>query len=367
MTGLYIHVPFCLRKCPYCDFYSVVFSREAAENYTCAVVRNIERCRGKGISVDTVYFGGGTPSLLTPRQVGRILEAAHKSFSLEQPEITMECNPSSSDYDKLCAYRSVGVNRLSFGVQSADDCQLRTLGRLHTFRQACGAVEDAVKAGFFNISCDIMLGLCNQTVDSLRDSVDKISSLPITHISAYMLKIEENTPYNCDEIKKAVADDEAVSDMYLETVGILEGKGFMQYEISNFAKPGFESRHNLKYWQGDGYIGIGPAAHSFFGGQRYMCPDDVSAFAANKWQSKLVTDEAPDKLEEYVMLGLRLTEGITLERLSLLGGTEFAKKANQTANLLQRHGLCRLDGSRIFLTHRGFLLSNTIISRFLQV
>ncbi len=366
MTGLYIHVPFCLRKCPYCDFYSIIWSREASDSFADAVVRNIECWHGKGLSLDTVYFGGGTPSLLTPEQIGRILDAADRCFSLEKPEITMECNPSSSDYDKLSGYRSAGVNRLSFGVQSADDSQLKDLGRLHSFRQACKAVGDAVRAGFFNISCDIMLGLCGQTPESLEDSADKISSLPITHVSAYMLKIEENTPYNCDEIKKSVADDEVMSDMYLAAVDILESKGFMQYEISNFARPGMESRHNLKYWLGGEYIGIGPAAHSFFQGKRYMCPDDVESFVMKDRQSELITDDAPNKLEEYIMLGLRLKKGIRLSRLSELGGYEFAQKTAAKALTLKEHGLCRCDGDRIFLTPEGFLVSNAIISRFIE-
>ncbi|WP_124099080.1 radical SAM family heme chaperone HemW [Ruminococcus sp. Marseille-P6503] len=366
MTGLYIHVPFCLRKCPYCDFYSTGWSMEASDSFTDAVVRNIKRWQGKGVSVDTVYFGGGTPSLLTPEQTGSILDAVAASFSLEKPEVTMECNPSSSDYDKFCGYRAAGVNRLSFGVQSADDSQLRTLGRLHSFRQAGAAVSDAVKAGFFNISCDIMLGLCGQTPESLEDSIDRICSLPVTHISAYMLKIEENTPYNCDEIKKSVADDELMRIMYLTAVDMLEDKGFMQYEISNFAKPGMESRHNLKYWLGGEYIGIGPSAHSYFQGKRYMCPDDVKSFAANNLQAELVTDEKPDRLEEYIMLGLRLKEGISLSRLSELGGREFAKKAAANALALEKGGLCRCDGGRIALTPEGFLVSNAVILHFIE-
>lgn len=367
MTGIYIHVPFCLRKCPYCDFYSVRWSAEAANAYVNAVLRNIESYAEYCLSADTIYFGGGTPSLLTAEQINSILSAADKSFNLLNPEITIECNPSSSYYEKLYDYRSAGVNRLSFGVQSADDSELKGLGRLHTFERACIAVNGAVKAGYNNISCDIMLGLCGQSLDSLRYSVERISSLPVSHISAYMLKIEENTPYNCAEVKSSAADDELMSDMYLNMINILEDRGFMQYEISNFAKPGMESRHNLKYWQGEEYIGIGPASHSFFCGKRYKCPDDIESFIESRQQSKKITEESPNKLEEYIMLGLRLKRGVLISRIAELGGNNIAYKAAEQAGVLEKHGLCIFNGERIYLTPEGFLVSNEIIARFLDL
>ncbi len=365
MTGLYIHIPFCARKCPYCDFYSVGYSKGLAQSYVDAVLRNLRRFEGKGIDIDTVYFGGGTPSLLYARQVRQILDVVNECFNVHSPEVTMEANPCTVDLYKLCQMREAGVNRLSFGVQSADNGELERLGRLHDFARARRAVYDARTAEYDNISCDIMLGTAGQTAESLRKSVDTLVNMPITHISAYMLKIEKGTAFDCDEVRNAVADDEAVSEMYLQTVEQLEKAGFAQYEISNFAKRGFESRHNLKYWTGESYIGIGASAHSFFGGKRYYCPRDVDAFVQGDVQAEIVDEENPDGLEEYIMLGLRLSRGIETDRLERLGAD--CGKILQKAQMLEKGGLCEVGGGRIRLTPRGFLLSNSIIAEFISV
>lgn len=297
MTGLYLHIPFCAKKCPYCDFYSVPFSKTLAESYTGALIRNIKAFGSKHISIDTVYFGGGTPSLLEPSRVERIIRAARDSFNIVDPEITLEANPCTVNYQKLHEYHEAGVNRLSLGVQSAIDSELACLGRLHSFAIAKRAVMDSVRAGFENISCDIMLATPNQTLQSLKDSVNALIDLPVQHISAYMLKIEKGTAFDCDRIRNAAADDELSCQMYLQTVEQLENAGFKQYEISNFARSGFESRHNLKYWIGESYIGIGASAHSYVGGKRYSCPDDVELFVSREKQVQLIEDERPDELE----------------------------------------------------------------------
>lgn len=364
MTGLYLHIPFCARKCPYCDFYSVRYDKNLAQSYVDALVRNIARFSGQGISIDTVYFGGGTPSLLCSSQVESVLCAAAASFSLHDPEITLEANPCTVDAQKLKEYRSAGVNRLSFGVQSANDTELASLGRLHDFARAEKAVHDAVNAGFDNISCDIMLGTAGQTLQSLDKSVNALANLPVQHISAYMLKIEKGTPYDCEQMRNASADDDLMSDMYLQTVESLGNAGFAQYEISNFAKQGFESKHNLKYWTGESYIGLGVSAHSFFGGKRYYCPRDITGFVSDPLQTEITDDASPDKLEEYVMLGLRLTKGISLQKLSQLGGS--AEKVSKTAQLLEKSELCRVQGDNISLTPQGFLLSNSIITELIS-
>lgn len=204
MTGIYIHVPFCKRKCPYCDFYSVC-RPELYEDYTQAVCRNIEAFKGRDIKCDTIYFGGGTPSVLSAEQVDRIIDKAGKCFDLCQPEITLEANPSSADREKMSGWRKAGVTRLSFGVQSANDRELGFLGRLHDFSQAKSAVETAAQVGFRHISCDIMLGVKGQTLESLWDSIESLTALPVDHISAYMLKIEKGTAFDCDEMRNAVA------------------------------------------------------------------------------------------------------------------------------------------------------------------
>lgn len=360
MTGLYIHIPFCARKCPYCDFYSVSFGKKLAESYVGALVRNIKGFAGQGTGIDTIYFGGGTPSLLFPQQVKRILDAASENFDVHRAEVTLEANPCTVSEQKLGEYREAGVNRLSLGIQSASDSELKLLGRLHDYKRAEKAVFDARRAGFENISCDLMLGTAGQTLESLRDSVDALVSLPIQHVSAYMLKIEKGTAYDCEEMKNAAADDELVSEMYLQTVGELEKAGFAQYEVSNFARQGFESRHNLKYWTGESYIGLGASAHSFFGGRRYYCPRDIDAFISGERQPIVIDDENPDILQEYIMLGLRLTRGISLERLSELGAD--TQRLSQKARLFENAGLCVFSGGRISLTPRGFLVSNSIIS-----
>lgn len=366
MTGVYIHVPFCLRKCPYCDFYSGVYSSRTAGEYVEAVVRNIQALSDKKIECDTIYFGGGTPSLLSAAQLEAIISACANAFTLVSPEITVECNPSSVDDEKLCGYRSAGADRLSFGVQSSDNKNLSWLGRLHDFPQAQKAVESGVKAGFENISCDIMLGLAGQTHDSLEADIKRFVQLPIQHISAYMLKIEQGTAFDCDEIRSACADEDTLCELYLQTVSQLAEHGFEQYEISNFAKKGFESRHNLKYWHDEEYIGIGPAAHSYFGCERYCCPPDTADFIASPVQKKVITDPSPDRLDEYIMLGLRLTEGISLDEVVRRGGDHLISNIKRCSALWQKHGLCSLDGEKLTLTPQGFLLSNELIAELIS-
>lgn len=364
MTGIYIHVPFCKRKCPYCDFYSVC-RPELYEDYTQAVCRNIEAFKGRDIKCDTIYFGGGTPSVLSAEQVDRIIDTAGKCFDLCQPEITLEANPSSVDREKMSGWRKAGVTRLSFGVQSANDRELGFLGRLHDFSQAKSAVETAAQVGFRHISCDIMLGVKGQTLESLWDSIESLTALPVDHISAYMLKIEKGTAFDCDEMRNAVADDDMLCDMYLQTVGQLASKSFLQYEISNFAKEGGKSRHNLKYWHGEEYIGIGPSAHSFFDNERYYCKSDVEEFISDKMQSMVVLEDDPDKAEEYVMLGLRLTEGIDIGKAEELGGKELGENIRKKAALFQKQGLCVVEKGILRLTPAGFLASNSIIGELL--
>lgn len=363
--GIYIHVPFCLRKCPYCDFYSVEYNVVTAKKYVDALCSHIMEYKKYDIEVDTIYFGGGTPSLFFPNQIRRIIRTIRKCFDVRDAEITLEANPSSVDYEKLCGYREAGVNRISFGVQSADDRQLGFLGRLHDFSSASKAVMDAEKAGFDNISCDFMLGLAGQSMESLNETIDRITALPIKHISAYMLKIEQGTAFDNNTVRKAVADDDKVSDMYLNTVQRLEKLGFEQYEISNFAKDKCYSRHNLKYWQGEEYIGFGAAAHSFFGGKRFCYPRDVLSYIENRENAVVVTENEPDPCEEYIMLSLRLKWGISLERVAELGGHKLSDNVKRKAEIYSKNGLCIVDNGRVSLTPKGFLLSNSIISEFL--
>lgn len=364
-AGIYIHIPFCKRKCPYCDFYSVVADDSLRRDYARALIKRIATHANKSLSVDTIYFGGGTPSLMHSDDIADIIRAVKASFNVsDNCEITLECNPSSVDFDKLCAFKSAGVNRLSFGVQSSDDDELKALGRLHDFSLAQRAVLDSQLAGFENISCDLMIGTPHQTIESLTRSVRALCSLNIKHISCYMLKIEEGTAYDCDQIRASVADDDAVSDMYLALCEELERLGFMQYEISNFAIGGYESCHNLKYWIGEDYIGFGPAAHSYYNNRRTYAESDVYAFIANPLSKDLIEDDSPDKLLEYIMLGLRISKGISLEKINLLGGDSPAFLKALKPFVSAQYAI--LDGDNVSLTREGYLRSNGIISRLLE-
>ena len=355
--GIYIHVPFCGKKCGYCDFYSVKWNRQAAEDYTAAVLRNIKHYSESERIADTVYFGGGTPSLLTSEQIGSILNGIRNSFSLdEQAEITIEANPCTLSAEKLAELRKTGVNRLSVGVQSMIDSELKMLGRVHTAERAEQAVLDAQRAGFENISCDLMIALPDQKLDSLRYSAEKLTSLPIKHISAYILKTEEGTPFDCDDIKLRLPDEDGTAELYLEMVKLLEERGFMQYEVSNFAKKGFESRHNCRYWKCEDYLGIGTAAHSCHNGKRFAVERDIASFIASEVQQITVTDESPCGFEEFAMLRLRLKEGLCLGDFP-----EHRADIERKLPPLVKDGYAETDGERVWLTPKGFLMSNSVI------
>lgn len=345
--GLYIHVPFCVRKCRYCDFYSVT-DLSFTEEYANAVMRNISAA---DCVFDTVYFGGGTPSLLTAEQLSKILSAAK---TVPQAEISMECNPNSVTENYLKDIHSVGVNRLSFGVQSFCNTELKMLGRLHTSAEAVSAIKSAHSAGFENISADIMLAVSGQTKNSLSQTLDILGTLPLTHVSAYMLKVEEGTPLAADESLLAkIPDEDMTAEMYLLAVQRLESMGFEQYEISNFAKKGFECAHNLKYWHCEEYYGIGPAAHSFINGERYCCPKSVEKFISAEKQEKIFLETGGGE-SESAMLSLRLTrEGISAKKLS--------EDAYKNAEILVQKGLMKKEKDSFGLTPEGCLVSNQII------
>ncbi len=367
--GLYIHIPFCRRKCLYCDFYSVALQDGFAERYTEAVKRNIaaygEICNttlhsrhpkgGKDAALqsdgfDSVYFGGGTPILLAP-YLGEMLKGANIA---DGAEITAECNPCEMTEEALLQLRESGINRISVGVQSLCDSELKALGRRHDSNTAIRAIERANAAGFSDISADLMLGIPQQTSESLAQTLDMLTALPITHISAYMLKVEPNTPFGRNT--PDLPDEDSVADMYLQTVNALSVKGFHQYEISNFAKRGYECKHNLKYWHCEEYLGIGPAAHSFLDGRRFAVKRDIDEFLNSPRQIELTTDDSPDEYEERVMLGLRLSVGIS---------EELWKPFEHALKLIPRN-YYTINGGRLALTAEGFLLSNEIISLLLS-
>lgn len=349
-VGLYIHVPFCKRKCAYCDFFSASLPPRT-DGYVRAAIRNI---KAAGKKYDTVYFGGGTPSLIEARQISDILSAAEISGGAE---ISMECNPDSADFGYLCDVRSAGVNRISFGVQSMDNGELAALGRLHDADKAAEAVLAAEKAGFENISADIMLATPMQTAESLNRTLDMLLKLPLAHISAYLLKVENGTPLSLNKsLLDKVPDEDSTADMYLMTAEKLSSSGFEQYEISNFARSGFECRHNLNYWRCGEYLGIGPSAHSFLDGERFCCPADTEKFIAEPLQERVFLSKGGDP-EERAMLALRLTK----EGLRLADCPEAEKHTEP----LLKGGLIKKEQGSLKLTPEGCLVSNEIICRLI--
>ena len=352
--GLYIHIPFCIKKCKYCDFYSACFFKSVYKEYFAALIREI-RAWGEKTErpVDTVYIGGGTPSVMS-EDIIPLLCAVRESFLLSgDAEITTECNPAS-DVSFLKAAKSAGVNRLSIGVQSGDDGRLKALGRTHTAADAAFTVNAARQAGFDNISLDIMLALPESTVDSALFDAEFICSLSPEHVSAYILKIEPNTAFFALRDKLKLPDDEQTARQYLAVCGYLRDRGYSHYEISNFARGGRESRHNLKYWRCEEYLGIGPSAHSFISGKRFYYPRDIKAFTAG---AEPLPDGTGGEREERIMLGLRLDSGVPLE--------EFGADVSVKAQKLQKAGLLSISDGRISLTDEGMLVSNSVITELL--
>ena len=365
--GIYIHVPFCVRKCPYCNFYSLPAEESLMDAYTAQLCRAIEQAATIWPrQCDSLYFGGGTPILLGENRIGRIIDAARDKFGLNDAEITLEANPASTLKETLAGLFAAGVNRLSFGLQSADEQELRLLGRRHTAKEAADAVRHAQQAGFQNISLDLMLALPQQTEETIRKSIDFCAETGVFHISSYLLKIEEGTPFYADGVALRCPDEDRAADLYLAAVEHLDRRGFLQYEISNFARDGYHSRHNCKYWLGAEYLGLGPAAHSMMGGRRIFFPRDLRAFlAAENPLSLMVDDGVGGSAEEYALLGLRLRQGI--EKAA-------AKQAHpdfdwdglwKKAAVYQKAGYLRLDENRLAFTPEGFLLSNAILARIL--
>ncbi len=360
--GLYLHIPFCKRKCPYCDFFSVCAGEERFDEYTDALCRSIGYYSEKyGRTADTLYFGGGTPSLIGEQRLGMICREARKYFGLENAEITLEVNPEKKNIGFEDLLKS-GFNRLSIGLQSSDDNELRLLGRLHDSKDADRCVRQAQNAGFENISLDLMIATPSQTGESLLRSIDFCASHGVKHISAYLLKIEKSTHYYKIKDSLLLPDEDRQAEMYLFAVEKLSEYGYRQYEISNFSLPGYESRHNLKYWHDEEYLGFGPAAHSFIDGRRFYFERSFEDFFDNK-----TTDdgEGGDE-EEFIMLGLRLAEGITKESYQKRFGRDMPDELIKKAAALSKGGYTLVDDEGIRLTKKGFLMSNAVIAHIIS-
>lgn len=362
MAGLYIHVPFCDGKCPYCDFYSLPAGAAAMDAYTERAVRVMEGWAGA--SFQTVYFGGGTPNLLGAGRLARLLGSAREIFSIAPgAEVTVEANPTHVDKAFFAELRAAGFNRLSMGLQSADREELALLGRSHSPEGAARAVQAAQAAGFCNISLDLMLALPGGSPQKLKRSIGFAAGLGVQHVSSYILKVEEGTAFARRGI--ALPGEDEAACQYLFCVEELARQGFAQYEISNFSRPGRESRHNLTYWRGEEYLGIGPGAHSFWQGKRFYFPRDLQGFLAGcAW----VPDGEGGSFEEFAMLNLRLARGLVradcIDRFGPAGEAAFARMAGR-AKACPAH-LVEWDSQSVRFTPEGFLVSNALLLRLLD-
>ena len=372
--GIYIHIPFCRSKCDYCDFYSLAGRDDRMDQYQKALLSHIKETAplAQDFPVDTIYIGGGTPSYYGAKRLKELLGVIRNLYKVEKDaEVTVECNPDSVDVKSLKILRKAGVNRLSMGMQSANACELERIHRIHTPQQVNEAATAARKAGFTNLSLDLIYGLPGQTMDSWKATVEHALSLIPQHLSCYGLKVEEGTPLAARVAQgEVLPDDDQQADLYLWTVGRLERAGYPQYEISNFAKPGFASRHNLRYWLTQPYIGFGPGAHSDFGGRRYSFVRDLDAYIQGVLQGGDIIDESEiipkrDRCGEYLMLRLRTVQGINEQEYR---STYFMDFAPLQARLEQfrAQGWAEQTDGRWHFTPKGFLLSNQLIGDLLE-
>ncbi len=369
-VGLYVHVPFCVRKCNYCDFCSYdSLAEKTRDDYIQVLVKEIESYKAvPKISLDTIFFGGGTPSLLTPDEFERIMCAISESFEiLPKCEITLEVNPRTLSRKALSVYKRYNVNRISIGLQSIHENEQKILGRIHNFEDFDKAYKLVSEVGITNISVDVMYAIPSQTPESFMDTLKKVVSYSPTHISAYSLILEQGTKlYDNRESLNLPSEDEEIL-MYRTACDFLRESGYSHYEISNYAKDGFQSRHNLKYWNLESYIGVGVSAHSFFAGRRYSNPAIIKEYLEKNLKEYTTESEMTPQLlaYEYVMLGLRLSSGISLSRYKQMSGKDLLSgKETFVFNCLSEN-LIEISSDKMYLTEKGFYLSNSILTELI--
>lgn len=392
-AGIYLHIPFCKSRCSYCDFATDVWrSNDAVKLYADALCREIlseppVSARGQslepnstppnwpaayaaGSDIDTIYCGGGTPSLLEPKQVKQILETVRSKFNIaKNAEITMEMNPATVTAESLPAYRALGVNRASFGVQTFNDQHLKLLARGHDANDARTTFRLLRDAGFDNVSFDLIAGLPGQTMDDWKRNLEEAVKLGPEHISLYLLEIHEGTPL-AEQLRsgrRPLPDEDLAAEMYELMINRLADSGYVQYEISNFAKPGFESRHNTKYWRLDPVYGFGVSAHSFDGTERYSNERDTAKYVAMIENAGLaeVTREEINSASEFIFLGLRLNAGIDLDEYRQRFQIDIEKTYRGEIERFLGHGLVEISNGRLRLTKKGMLFSNEVFAAFI--
>jgi oxygen-independent coproporphyrinogen III oxidase len=370
-SGVYIHIPFCRSRCSYCDFATDVYkTAQIVERYVSALVKEIEFFPNSKIAADTIYFGGGTPSLLSAAQLGTILETIYKKFSVAaDSEITMEMNPATVTPETLIAYKNLGVNRASFGAQTFDDAELKRLGRRHSAADVRETIELLRAADFTNISFDLIAGLPRQTLKDWERNLDEALRLQPEHLSLYLLEIHQNTPL-AEQIRSGrqpLPDEDIAAAMYELLLEKVVFKNYRQYEISNFCQPDYESKHNSKYWTLHPVFGFGCSAHSFDGAmRRYANERDTARYVEmiEKDGSAIIEETKINAASEFVFLGLRLRDGINLNEYEKRFGIDLIKYYEKDLRRLQEFDLIELNGNFLKLTSKGFLFSNEVFEAF---
>lgn len=367
---IYIHIPFCIRKCDYCDFLSGPSGPEEQADYVQALLREIQAVEeGEGRSVSSIFIGGGTPSVLDERLLGDILREIRNRFKMEEDaEITIEVNPGTANIGKLQAYREMGINRLSIGLQSPEDRELKILGRIHNYGQFLETYQEARTVGFDNINIDLMSAIPDQTYEGWVKNLRTVAELEPEHISAYSLIVEEGTPFAARKLN--LPDEDTEYNMYEATAQILKEYGFEQYEISNYARKGRECRHNVGYWTRQDYLGFGLGASSLYGKERFANTADMKKYLENSKNPEKIREKEPsltreDEMAEFMFLGLRMTKGIPKADFQRCFGCtiesvygEVLEKYESMEMLLEKDG-------RIFLSREGIHVSNSIMAEFL--
>ncbi len=381
---IYIHIPFCVKKCAYCDFLSCPADDETKDRYVQALCREIEWSKDclKEYLVDTVFIGGGTPSILEEKNITQILDTLRSAAKVsDDAEITIECNPGTLTMEKLEAYKDAGINRISLGLQSANDEELKTIGRIHNYEEFKKSFNLARLAGFKNINVDLMSALPEQTLDSYKDTLAKVITLNPDHISAYSLIVEDETPLKdlveSGEVNLPSEDDER--EMYYYTKEFLERTGYKRYEISNYAKDGYECRHNIGYWKRVEYLGFGIGAASLFKGERFFNTSDINRYmhilenedvmnADEVWKALNENIESltqKDEMEEFMFLGLRMTDGVSKSDFKKIFNCDIEAVYGNVIEKLANQNLIKEAGDLITLTDKGIDISNIVLANFL--
>ena len=376
MLGLYIHIPFCIKKCKYCDFNSFKLNIEEKKKYINALEKEMKlyKDKVKNMEIDSIFVGGGTPSVLNEEEIRTLFKKIKENFKIkDNAEITMECNPGTINEKKLIAMKESGVNRLSLGLQAVQNHHLKYIGRIHTYEEFEKNYLEAKRVGFNNINIDLMYALPNQSEEDWKETLEKVVKLNPTHISAYSLILEENTElfdmYNRDEFK--LLDEDTDIQMYEYTIEYLKAHGYNQYEISNYAKQGYECKHNILYWKCENYIGIGASASGYLNNQRYnnICELDRYESTLSDGQIPVESKEEIDRkneIEERIFLGLRMNEGIKFKDFQVKYNMDFRKEYEKQIEKLEKIGLIITDEEGIRLSQRGREISNSVFIEFIN-